>query len=188
MIRSGVVMQRYGSSSKPIVMIVQTAMLVAFALVLTLVERLIPFSFAVPGVKLGLANLVIVLGLLLLPFRQALTLVVLKCIMAAWFFGSFSAFLYSLTGSLLSFGVMSTFIYILNQRNIILIISMAGAVFHNLGQLLMAAVVLDNTKVFYYTPVLLLSGIVTGLAIGLGVRAILPYIITTHFKEHDERA
>ncbi|MDR0434515.1 MAG: Gx transporter family protein, partial [Gracilibacteraceae bacterium] len=82
------------------------ATLVCLAAALSWFERFIPLSFTVPGIKLGLANLVVLAGVCLLPCRQALTLVGLKCVMTAWIFGSFSVFLYSFAGSLLSFAVM----------------------------------------------------------------------------------
>jgi heptaprenyl diphosphate synthase len=152
------------------------AFLVCLAAALSYLERLIPLSFAVPGVKPGLANLAIVSGLYILPFRQALLLVTLKCFMTAWIFGSFSAFLYSAAGSLLSFGLMSALLYASRFRFPVTALSVAGAIGHNAGQLLMAAAVVKNAKLFYYMPVLAISGAVTGWAVGCVVRSLLPQL------------
>ncbi|MDR1961550.1 MAG: Gx transporter family protein [Gracilibacteraceae bacterium] len=149
------------------------AMLVCLATALSWFERFIPLSFTVPGIKLGLANLVVLAGIYLLPFRQALTLVMLKCVMTAWIFGSFVVFLYSLAGSLLSFAVM----YLPARffaRMPVVAVSIAGGVSHNLGQLAVAAIILRNPVVFYYLPVLTVAGVVTGALIGVCVRAVLP--------------
>ena len=168
---------------------VYVAMLACLAMILSYIERMIPLSFTVPGIKLGLANLVILSGIYLLTFRQALTLVVLKCVMTAWIFGSFSAFLYSSAGSVLSFLVMAALIEIMpNQKKEqpagrgIILVSVAGGVCHNIGQILMAALVVGSFKVLYYLPVLIIAGLLTGLLIGAGVRATLPYVINLRGK------
>jgi heptaprenyl diphosphate synthase len=149
------------------------AMLVCLAMVLSYLERLIPLSVTIPGIKLGLANLVVLVGLYLLPFRQTLMLVVLKCVMASWIFGSFAAFLYSLSGSLLSFAVMSLLLYGSRFRLPVIAVSIVGAVCHNIGQLLTAALILHSLKTFYYLPVLTVAGVAAGAAIGICVRSLL---------------
>lgn len=174
------------------------AMLVCLAMVLSYIERLLPLSFTIPGIKLGLANLVVLTGIYILSFRQALVLVVLKCVMTAWIFGSFSAFLYSVVGTLLSFLVMEALVNFgelwrgrLTEKEAAqtvqvgrggswgtIVVSVVGAVFHNIGQILAAAVIVHSGKVFYYLPVLLVAGVLTGLLIGFGVRATLPYVKT----------
>ena len=168
------------------------ALLVCLAMVLSYVERMIPLSFTIPGIKLGLANLAVLSGIYLLSFRQALTLVVLKCVMTAWIFGSFAAFLYSSAGSLLSFFVMAALVWLMRRREKdrpagrgagrqaslgIILVSAAGGVCHNLGQLGMAALVVGSFKVFYYLPVLIAAGFLTGLLIGTCVRVTLPYVL-----------
>jgi heptaprenyl diphosphate synthase len=149
------------------------AMLVCLAVVLSYVERLFPLSFTVPGIKLGLANLVVVTGLYLLPPRQALLLALMKCFMTAWIFGSFSAFLYSLAGSLLSFGLMSPLVYASRRRLPVTAVSAVGAIGHNLGQLLTAAAVVGSLNVLYYLPALTVAGAVTGVVIGFCARSLL---------------
>ncbi|MDR1159366.1 MAG: Gx transporter family protein [Syntrophomonadaceae bacterium] len=157
------------------------AMLVGLSMVLSYLERLLPLSFTIPGIKLGLANLVILAGMYLLTFRQALALVLLKCFMTAWVFGSFSAFLYSVTGSFLSFCLMSVLLYGSRFKINIIIVSIIGALGHNFGQIMVAAVVIKSTKIFYYAPVLALAGVITGMIIGFCVRSFLFYV--SEYKE-----
>ncbi|MDR1605409.1 MAG: Gx transporter family protein [Gracilibacteraceae bacterium] len=149
------------------------AMLVCLSAALSWFERLIPLSFTVPGIKLGLANLVVLAGVYLLSFRRALTLVMLKCVMTAWIFASFSVYFYSLAGSLLSFAVMYPLARLFPRLPVVAV-SVAGAICHNLGQLAAAALILRSPLIFYYLPALAVAGAVTGTLIGLCVRAVLP--------------
>ena len=83
-----------------------SALLVALAMILSYVEVLIPFNFGIPGIKLGLANLVVVVALYLLNARQALMISVVRILLVSFTFGNMAALLYSITGGLLSFAVM----------------------------------------------------------------------------------
>lgn len=157
------------------------AMLLCLAMVLSIVESFIPLSFAIPGIKLGLPNLVILCGIYILSFRQGLTLAILKCVMTAWIFGSFPAFLYSVAGTVLSFFAMWLLVRI---RVGTVVVSCVGAVCHNIGQIVMAVLIVGSMKVFYYLPVLIVSGFAAGLMIGLCVRAVLPYI--TYLQEKND--
>ena len=138
--------------------------LIALAMVLSYVELLIPLPIGIPGVKPGLANLVVFLALYLLSSREAFLISVVRIMLVNITFGNGSAFLYSMAGGVLSFLVM----WICKKRNLLLPtgISVAGGIAHNIGQLLMAAAVLENAAVFTYLPVLLASGCITGALIG----------------------
>lgn len=149
------------------------AMLVCLAMVLSIIESFIPLSFVVPGIKLGLANLVVLCGIYVLSFKQALMLAVLKCVMTAWIFGSFPAFLYSIVGTMLSFFVM----WVLVRGKVgTIAVSCVGAVCHNLGQIAVAALIIGSINVLYYLPVLIVLGALAGLLIGLCVKAVMPYV------------
>ncbi|MDR0381058.1 MAG: Gx transporter family protein [Oscillospiraceae bacterium] len=152
------------------------AMLLTLALILGIVERAIPMDVMIPGVRLGLPNALILLALYLFSFRDVLTLVILKCVMTALLAGTFVSFLYSVSGSLLSFFVMFGVLRLARARVSPVGVSIAGAVFHNLGQMLAACAVMGSVYVFVYLPVLLVSGTVTGLLVGLAVRYTLPYV------------
>ncbi|MDR0671048.1 MAG: Gx transporter family protein [Oscillospiraceae bacterium] len=151
------------------------AMLLTLALILGIVERAIPMDVMIPGVRLGLPNALILLALYLFSFRDALVLVVLKCVMTALLAGTFVSFFYSISGSLLSFFVMFGSLRLARARVSPVGVSITGAVFHNLGQLLAACAVLGSVYVFSYLPVLLVSGAVTGLLVGLAVKYTMPY-------------
>lgn len=153
-----------------------SALLLSCALVLGLAERAIPLDVAVPGVRLGLPNAVVLLTLYLFPFGQAFVLGLLKCVLTALLFGTFTSFLYSVSGFLLSVFVMLVLIRLAGTRLSPVGVSVAGAVFHNLGQLLAAAMVMGSLWVFGYLPVLLVSGAVTGTLVGVAVKYTLPYM------------
>ncbi len=143
----------------------------ALALICSYVESLIPFSFGIPGVRLGLANIVVILMLYQMGIRAALTISVLRILLAGLLFGNLFSILYSLAGGLLSFGCM----VMLKQtgRFRILSISAAGGITHNLGQILVAVLIVENRNLFYYAPVLVLSGVATGIVIGITAQEIL---------------
>ncbi len=157
--------------------IVLLALFLAYALIVAYAEaRLFPLDFAIPGVKLGLGNVVILTALYLFSPLESLGLVALKCVLSAAFLGGVSALFYSLGGSLLSFAVMCLLVRSASATFSPVGISVIGAVFHNLGQLAVAALVLQSAAVFAYLPVLLASGAITGVLVGLAVRASLPLI------------
>lgn len=142
-----------------------SAILVALAMICSYVEALIPFHFGIPGIKLGLANLVVVIALYLLKPSQAFGISVARIVLVAFLFGSLSSLLYSLAGGMLSFIVM---LLLRKIRGFSVIgISIAGGVSHNVGQLLVAALVVENMSIFYYMPVLLIAGLITGMLIGI---------------------
>ena len=139
--------------------------LTALALIFSYVESLIPIHMGIPGVKLGLANLIIVFALYKMSIKEVYILSVIRIVLAGFMFGNLFAILYSLAGGMLSLTIMS----ILKRTDKFSIygISMAGGVFHNIGQLLMAAIVLESVSIGYYFPVLLISGLATGFVIGV---------------------
>lgn len=150
------------------------ALMVALAMILSYVEALIPFSFGIPGIKLGLANLVVLAALYLFGPVQALLISVVRIFLISITFGSMAALLYSLAGGLLSFLVMLLLSKIKGFS--VIGVSVAGGVSHNLGQLIVAALVVENMNLFFYFPVLILAGVITGLLIGIAVSAVLPAI------------
>ena len=143
----------------------QASILTALALIVSYIEAILPFSIAIPGVKLGIANIVIVIALYRLGARYAFTINVLRIFIAGFLFSGVFGILYSLAGGLLSFVVM---IGVKKARIFSIVgVSLAGGVAHNLGQLLTAAALVENIKVFVYFPVLLFAGLVSGILIGI---------------------
>ncbi len=140
------------------------AMLACLALIFSYVEFLIPISLGIPGVKLGLANLVIIIALYGLDWKYALTINVVRICLSGLLFSGVFGIMYSMGGGIISFIVM---IGLIKSRKFSIVgVSMAGGVFHNLGQILVAAQLISNLKIFYYFPVLLFSGMGTGIVIG----------------------
>ncbi|MBO5460707.1 MAG: Gx transporter family protein [Ruminococcus sp.] len=139
--------------------------LVALAMIFSYIEVLIPFNFGIPGMKLGLANLVIVIGFYFLKPQEVLLISLVRIFMMGYMFGNGMSIIYSLAGGMVSFLIM--FILKKTEHFSIIGISIAGGVFHNVGQIAAAVAVLENIAVFYYFPVLLISGVVTGFLIGI---------------------
>ena len=140
------------------------AMLACLALIFSYIEFLIPIDFGMPGIKLGLANLLIIIALYGLQWKYALTINIARITLSGLLFSGVFGLVYSLAGGLLSFLVM---VILKNTKKFSIVgVSMAGGVFHNLGQIIIAAQLVSNIKIFYYFPVLLFSGIATGIIIG----------------------
>lgn len=137
----------------------------ALALIFSYVETLIPINFGIPGVKLGLANLIIVVALYKLPLQEVYLLSIVRILLSGFIFGNYFSILYSLAGGLLSLSVTA----LLKRRNSFSVmgISVAGGVFHNVGQMTVAMLVVETFSVAYYFPVLMIAGLVTGLLIGV---------------------
>ena len=145
--------------------IARMGLLVALSMILSYVESLIPAFVAVPGVKVGLANIVVIFALYTLGSIEALTVSLLRVILSSFLFGSVLSLLYSLSGALLSLGGM-----ILMKKVKIFsttAVSVTGGVLHNVGQILVACLVLETDVLLYYLPVLILSGTITGAVIGI---------------------
>lgn len=136
----------------------------ALALIFSYVETLIPIQFGTPGIKLGLANLVIVIALFKTGWKDALLLSVTRIILAGFIFGSLFSIVYSLAGGVLSLGVMM--ILVRTGKFSVAGVSMAGGISHNIGQLIVAMMVVKTYQVGYYLPVLLVAGLITGAVIG----------------------
>ena len=146
----------------------------ALALICSYVESLIPFYFGIPGVKLGLTNIVVVLMLYCVGTKEALAVSALRIVLSGFLFGNMFSILYSLAGGLLSFLVM----YLLKKTKWfgVLPVSVSGGIFHNVGQLVVAAYVVENYNIFYYMPVLLIAGALTGFLVGIAAQEMIKRI------------
>lgn len=140
-------------------------LLIALALVLSYVESLVPAFFAVPGMKLGLTNLVVLVALYKMDAKSAITINVIRVLLVSFMFGNAASFAYSLAGAVLSFLIM--FLLKSTGKFSLYMVSVCGGVFHNVGQILMAMILLSTTSIGYYLMILWFTGIVTGLLIGI---------------------
>lgn len=148
--------------------------LLAVAMLLSYVESLIPFGIGIPGIKLGLPNLIVLLMLYLYSGREAIVVNLLRIILSGFLFSNLYTILYSLAGALCSFGIM----YLLKKTGkfSVIGISVSGGVFHNIGQMFVAMLVVETFAVAFYLPYLMLAGVLTGFLIGIVSRQLMPYI------------
>ncbi len=144
----------------------RNALLTAIALTIFMVEAQIPPLVPIPGVKLGLANIVTVFALFAYKKQDALMILLVRVFLGSVFSGQMMTLLYSLAGGLLCFGVTIFMEKILTEKQI-WVAGVVGAVFHNIGQLLVAIVITSTPSIAVYLPVLLVSGILAGLFTGL---------------------
>lgn len=149
-------------------------LLLSFALILSYIETLIPFSFGIPGIKLGLANAAVLMCICLLGYKEGLMLAVLKVLLTGLLFGNLFMMLYSFSGAVCSYLVMA--IMVRSGRFHIPVISGIGGVFHNMGQLLVAYFVVETYGIWYYMPILIVAGLITGVLTGIVASFALPYV------------
>lgn len=145
--------------------VVHMGMLIALAMVLSFIESQIPAFIAVPGIKLGLANIAVVFALYSLGFREALCVSLIRVVLSAILFGSVVSGLYSAAGAILSLLGMA----LLKKSGFFgtVGVSVSGAVLHNLGQIGIACFILRTQALVYYLPFLILSAVVSGVVIGI---------------------
>ena len=148
-----------------------TGLLSALALIFSYVEALVPFNAGVPGINLGLANLVPLIIMYRMDARYAFAANLIRVLLAGLLFSGLFAALYSLAGSCASFLVM----YLLKKAGLFSVIgvSMGGGVFHNLGQLLVAILLISGPQLIHYMPVLIISGMAAGITVGIGASVLI---------------
>ena len=141
------------------------ALLTALAMALSWLESLVPLAGAVPpGVKLGLTNLVVIFALYRMSLRDAAVISLIRVVLVAFTFGNSYSFAYSLAGAALSLAVMA--LLKRSGKFSLLGVSVAGAVSHNIAQVLVAMAVIETSRLAWYLPVLLVSGIAAGVCVG----------------------
>ncbi len=144
----------------------------AAAILLGYIESLIPFFAGIPGMKLGLSNLMIVFILYLYSWREAVSVSVIRVFVIGFLFGNLFSIAFSMGGALFSIIIMTIFSKIKGFS--VLGVSIAGGCAHNIAQVIVAAFVMHSFMIIpYYLPVLLVSGVVTGLLIGLVSREMI---------------
>ncbi|MBB6714174.1 Gx transporter family protein [Clostridium gasigenes] len=156
---------------------VYISLLVAQALVLHIFERMIPVPFITPGAKLGLANLITVVALYTLEDKKDAFLVIfLRLTLGTMFGGNLSSFMYSAMGGILSFLGMVFIKETFKDKVSIIGVSSVGAIFHNVGQLIVASLIVKNIGVMLYLPVLSTIGIGTGIFIGITANYLVKHL------------
>lgn len=154
--------------------VAMAGMFTALAMIFSYVEVLIPINLGIPGMKLGLANLVVVVTLYTMGAPMAFAVSMIRIVLVSATFGSLSAMLYSLAGGLLSFAGM---ILLKKIPNFSMVgVSVAGGLLHNMGQLIVAMAVVENIHLVSYLPPLMIAGTVTGMLIGIISGQVVPRI------------
>lgn len=156
--------------------IAQMGLMIALAFVLSYLESLMPIQLGIPGVKLGLANIVVLIAIVQFGEKEALFLTAARAVLSGITFGSLYSMAYSLSGGMLSVILMS-FMHKMKKFSIIGI-SVVGGVSHNIGQLIIAMLVLKSLDLKYYSGFLTLCGILTGILTGLICKTVLKNIRT----------
>jgi len=151
--------------------IARVALMAALALIFSYIEAIIPYSPGVPGIKLGIANIVTVIALYRFGARDAFAVSIIRVVIAGLLFNGLFGMLYSLAGALISLTGM--ILLKKTDRFSVVGVSMAAGVLHNLGQLLVASALISDLRIFFYFPVLLFSGIAAGIVVGVVAATIL---------------
>lgn len=163
------------------VQIARYGMLLALALVFSYLEACVPVVIAVPGVKIGLANMITIFFLYKTNFKKTFFFMCIRVLLAGILFSGISGIIYSFAGGLFCIGIMS----VLKRFSCfsVLGVSMAGALFHNLGQILVAVVAMENVRILYYLLVLCVSGAISGLLVGYLSFTILKRLQNVNFED-----
>ena len=153
-----------GTGRKTAAWAARYSLLVALAMVLSWLESMIPLPVAIPGVKLGLTNLVVIFALYRMSLWDAACISMIRVVLVAMTFGNAYSLAYSFIGAVLSLAVMA--VLKKSERLSILGVSIAGGDSHNMGQILVAMMVLRTVRITWYLPALMISGTLAGIAIG----------------------
>lgn len=151
--------------------IARVGLMAALALIFSYVEAIIPYSSALPGIKLGIANVVTVVALYKFGVKDAIAVSVVRIVIAGLLFNGLFGMIYSLAGAALSLAGMIA----LKRTGLFSVtgVSMAAGVLHNMGQLIIASALIEDLRIFFYFPVLMFSGIAAGILVGIASAIII---------------
>lgn len=141
------------------------ALTISFAMILSFIESRIPAFTAIPGVKVGLANIAVIFTLYKFGVYEAIVVSLLRVVLVSILFGNPQSFLFSVAGAVLSLTVMILLKKLVRAPEVV--VSVSGGIMHNIGQIIMASIVLGTNVVAYYLPFLLLSGTLAGIVVGV---------------------
>jgi heptaprenyl diphosphate synthase len=169
--------------------LIYISLLAAQGVVITMLERAIPFPFAfAPGAKLGLANIITLLAIFTLPYKDSFKVVWMRLLISTLLGGTLSTFLYSFAGAFLSYGGM-LLVRLLGPKRVSMIgISATGGILHNVGQLAMASLIAQSFSVMLYLPILSMTGIFSGVAVGVAANYLLEHVSTIRQFQSEEAA
>lgn len=154
------------------------SMLLVLAIIIFTVESQLPPIAPIPGIKLGLANVINLMALYMLGRRESFIILVLRIVLSSIFAGNFTGFMYSISGGIMCFlfmSVMSLFI----KENRMWVVSVFGAIGHNIGQIVIACFIMGTFQIIWYLPILMISGIITGTFTGIAAQTALKHMRKT---------
>lgn len=154
------------------------SMLLVLAIIIFTVESQLPPIAPIPGIKLGLANVINLMALYMLGRRESFIILVLRIVLSSIFAGNFTGFMYSISGGIICFlfmGVMSLFI----KENRMWAVSVFGAIGHNIGQIIIACFIMGTFQIIWYLPILMISAIITGTFTGIAAQTALKHMRKT---------
>ena len=152
-------------TTKKVKKLTSLALTITFALILSYIESKIPPLVAIPGIKVGLANIAVIFTLYKFGIKEAITVSLIRVLLVSMMFGTGVSLVYSISGAILSLSVMIVLKKITPLREVA--VSVCGGVMHNVGQIAAASFMLSTNVVVYYLPFLLLSGTLAGVAVGI---------------------
>lgn len=143
------------------------SILVTIGLALSVLESAIPFPIAIPGARLGLSNMVVLVTIVIFGFKDGLKVAALKSLVLMLVSGSVSGFIYSIAGAILSCILMYIAYRFMSNVFSLIGVSIIGAVAHNFAQVTVASLIMKNFRIYSYLPILMLIGLFTGYFVGL---------------------
>ena len=153
----------------------QLSVLITIAVIIFVLEMQLPPLTPIPGIKMGLSNIITLVVMILFSRKDAFIVLMLRIIISSIFAGQMTAFIYSITGGLVSFCFMSLFTLFINKDKI-WIISIFSAIGHNIGQIAVAILITSTWRIIFYLPILLISGIISGAFTGITAQLLLKKI------------
>ena len=154
--------------------IAMCGVLTALAMIFSYIESIIPVPIPVPGIKLGVANIAVITILYTLGIKEAVIINILRISLTAMLFGNLNSFLFSIAGAVLS---MVTMIVLKKIDSFsYFVVSVSGAIMHNVGQIIAAIFIMGSSAIIYYLPVLIIAGVITGIIIGIVSGIVVKYV------------
>ncbi len=155
---------------------VAMALFIAMAICLSVIEAFIPINFVIPGVKLGLANIILVILLYHYNFKQLLMFQFLRITITSFILGIFSVYLFAMTAGVFSLLIMYSLVKLFKNKISLYVISMSGAIVHNVVQVLVAIIFMRTPELVYYIPYVVIFGVITGFINGYIITKLKPSI------------
>ena len=167
------------STSYNVRRLTQLSVLLTIAIIIFVLELQLPPLTPIPGIKMGLSNIITLVIILLNNKKDAFTVLILRIVISSIFAGQMTSFLYSIAGGIFSFAVMSLFSLFL-KKDKLWVISAFGAIGHNLGQIIVAIILTGTWRIVFYFPLLFISGIISGIFTGIVAQLLIKRLETKY--------